>query len=95
MSTHDLATDTTGLTTCFLTRDMTLQPNSSTQVEFDTDSKREDGSIKGNKTLLHKGIIVMNSELVNDDKYCYVHNVTSKCIQLDRNSILAHIEKPE
>ena len=33
LSTEDLAADPTGLTNCFLTKDVLLEPNSSTQVD--------------------------------------------------------------
>ena len=82
-------------TACFLTKDITLEPNSVTQVEFDLNFDLvSEGNIVGNKELLRKGVIVMQSTLHRADNYCIVHNISSDPVKLKRNSVVATVEQP-
>ena len=58
---------------CFSTRTTMLEPNSITQIDFVTKLDREEGEIRGNKELEKQGLVVLNSSIIDNEKYLIIY----------------------
>ena len=90
VTSEEVESDLNRAADCFLTKDTMLEPNSVTQLDFETRLDSEEGEIMGTKDLEKNGVKVW-SHMCENEKHCWVHNTSNEPVLLKKEVVVARM----
>ena len=91
--TEEVESDLNRAADSFLTRDTMLEPNSVTQLDFETRLDSEEGEIMGTKDLEKNGVKVWSHNICENEKHCWVHNTSNEPVLLKKEVVVARMRE--
>ena len=70
-----------------------LEPNSVTQLDFETRLDSEEGEIMGTKDLEKNGVKVWSHNICENEKHCWVHNTSNEPVLLKKEVVVARMRE--